>query len=261
MSTHTAPDRYHERDGARLRWRLEGSGPAIVLLHGWALDLEIWDPVTAVLAPALTVLRFDRCGFGLSDGIPDIHRNVGDLIALMDAAGIDRAALLGMSQGARLAIHSARQHPARVRALLLDGPPALESESELSLSACRRTLESRGIAALRTEILQNPLMQLHAPDPAARRRLHAVVARYCGHDLLKPFEHAPAPELGAITAPTLIMNGALDSPARRAAGLRLQASIPGAQHLILPDAGHLALLDDPQTYARRVLGFCQRSPL
>src|SRR5690349_12354458 len=117
-------DQYLERAGARLRWRLCGKGPAVVLLHGWALDLECWDPVAALLSAQFAVLRFDRCGFGMSPGQPDIHRNVPDLTALLDAAAIERAVLVGMSQGARLAIHFALQLPARVRGMVLDGAPA-----------------------------------------------------------------------------------------------------------------------------------------
>src|SRR5262245_57088497 len=63
MSTQTAQDRYLPVNGARLRWRLEGAGPALVLLHGWALDLAYWEPVIAPLARDFTVLRFDRRGF------------------------------------------------------------------------------------------------------------------------------------------------------------------------------------------------------
>ncbi len=260
MSTHNAPDRYLERDGARLRWRLEGSGPAIALLHGWALDLEYWDPLAALLAPRFTMLRFDRCGFGRSEGQPDIHRNVDDLLALLQAAAIDRAILLGMSQGARLAIHFALRHPQRVRALLLDGAPALETESELSLAEYRRLLETRGRAALQAGIMQHPLMQLQTDDADARQLLASIVARYAGHDLLRPVARGGAPDLGAIAVPTLILNGSLDSPARREAGRMLQAAIPGALQVELPGAGHLAQLDDPAAYADAVSAFCRDLP-
>lgn len=260
MSTRTAPDRFLEREGARLRWRLEGTGPAIVLLHGWALDLQYWDPVTALLAPHFTVLRFDRRGFGLSTGLPDIRRNVDDLVALLDAAAIDRAILLGMSQGARLAIHFALRHPARARALLLDGVPALDAEPELPLDEYRRQLETRGTAALQAGILQHPLMQLQTDDPAGRRVLADLVTRYRGQDLLHPVPRARTVDPGAITQPVLILNGTLDSPARREAGRRLQQAIPGAQRVALPGAGHLAQLDDPAGYAAAVAAFCRDLP-
>jgi 3-oxoadipate enol-lactonase len=261
MSTHTSPDRFLDREGARLHWRLEGTGPAIVLLHGWALDLEYWDPLVALLAPRFALLRFDRCGFGLSTGVPDIHRNVGDLLALLGAAGIDRAILLGMSQGARLAIHFALEHPARVRALVLDGAPALEAESDLPLAQFRKLLEKQGVAALHADIKLHPLMQLQTIDPSVHRLLADIVARYAGLDLLQTASRrARPPRLGAIAAPALILNGARDTAARRDAGRMLQAAISGAQHAELPGAGHLALLDAPAGYAQSIRTFCSTLP-
>jgi pimeloyl-ACP methyl ester carboxylesterase len=261
MSTHNAPDRFLDHEGARLRWRLEGTGPAIALLHGWALDLDYWDPLAAQLAPRFTLLRFDRCGFGLSAGVPEIHRNVDDLRALLDVAGIDRPILLGMSQGARLAIHFALEHPARVRALVLDGAPVLEAEPDLPLTQYRNLLDTQGLAALQAGIRLHPLMQLQTSEPSAHRLLAHIVARYAGLDLLQPASRrARPPRLGIIAAPTLILNGARDSTARREAGRKLQAEIPGAARAELPCAGHLALLDDPAGYVQAISAFCGPLP-
>jgi pimeloyl-ACP methyl ester carboxylesterase len=259
MSTQTVPDRFLERAGARLHWRLAGQGPALVLLHGWALDLTYWDRVVEQL-PQFTVLRFDRAGFGASNGLPDIHRNVDDLHALLDAADIEQATLLGMSQGARLAIHFTLRYPARVRALLLDGAPALEAESELPLEQYRGRLTEQGPAALQADILRHPLMRLATTDMAAHDKLAGILMHYRGLDLLQAVKRPRTPDLGAITAPTLLLNGALDSAARREAGRALQAAIPGARHIELPGAGHLAALDDPSAYARAVGGFCAGLP-
>lgn len=260
MSTQTAPDRFLQRDGARLRWRLEGSGPALVLLHGWALDLAYWDPVAPLLAPHCTVLRFDRRGFGLSEGRPDIHRNAEDLRAVLDAASINRAVLVGMSQGARLALHFRQLYPTRVRALLLDGAPVLDAELELPFAEYRRMLDSGGPAALHAGILHHPLMRLRTADAAARDLLALMVMRYRAVDLQQQVPRATAPDLGAIDVPTLIMNGSFDGPVRHEAGRRLQAAIPGARRLDLPGAGHLAALDDPAGYAAAILDFCRTLP-
>ncbi len=258
MSTQNGPDRYLQAADARLRWRLEGKGPALVLLHGWALDLNYWDPLVPLLATEFQLLRFDRRGFGLSQGLPDIHRNVDDLAAVLDAAGVNRAVLVGMSQGARLALHFTQRHPARVRGLVLDGAPAVESETELPLAECRRQLQAGGVSALQATILQLPPMQLQTADTAARAHLEAMVARYQGLDLLNPVKRASAPDPTAVTAPVLILNGSLDSTARREAGRRLQRSFVSARRVELTGAGHLALLDDPRAYARAVAIFCQQ---
>lgn len=260
MSTQTASDSWLELDGAQLRWRSEGNGPALVLLHGWALDLDYWNPLAAALAQRFRLLRFDRRGFGLSAGLPDIHRNVGDLQAVLQAAGEQRAALVGMSQGARLALHFARRFPARVRGLVLDGAPAVESEPELPLARYRGLLESEGLAALREDILRHPLMQLQTTDAAARRLLADMLARYRGLDLVNAATRAAPPELRRIAAPTLVINGALDSPERLAAGEKLQATLPHARRIVLPAAGHLALLDDPSGYVQALDSFCEALP-
>lgn len=255
-------DRYLDREGARLRWRVDGpggqGGPAIALLHGWALDLGYWDAVTPLLARQFAVLRFDRRGFGLSEGLPDIHRNVDDLLAVLDAAAVDRAAVLGMSQGARLAIHFTLHHPGRVAALLLDGAPALDAESDLPLALYRRRLETGGPPALQAEILRHPLMQLQRDDPAARELLRATVSRYRGLDLVNPVARGRPPDLRAIAAPALVINGSLDSPERREAGRKLRDTIPAATLVELPGAGHLAALDDPQAYVEAVRSFIAR---
>jgi pimeloyl-ACP methyl ester carboxylesterase len=259
MSTQSVEDRTLERDGARLRWRIEGSGPPLVLLHGWPLDLAYFEPAIPLLAPHFTLLRFDRRGFGLSTGLPDIHRNVDDLRAVLDAAGIDRPVLLGMSQGARLALHFAHRLPARVRALVLDGAPAVDAEPELPLAQFRRRLEAGGIAALRAAILAHPFMQLRDP-PGHRDLLRDILHRYAGLDLLHPVHRAGAPDLAAIRVPTLVLNGAHDSAARLDAGRTLCRAIPGARRVELKDAGHLALLDDPAGYAAAVHAFCRGLP-
>jgi pimeloyl-ACP methyl ester carboxylesterase len=255
MTVSAGGDQFLQLDGARLRWRIEGSGPALLLLHGWALDLGSWDLVAPRLAEHFTVLRFDRRGFGLSQGKPDIHRNVDDLAAVLDAAGVARAALLGMSQGARLAIHFALRCPARVSALILDGAPAIEAETELPLARYREQLQAAGEQALRTAVLQHPLMQLRTASPAARGTLDATVARYRGLDLVHAVGRAAAPDLRQLAAPTLIINGREDSTERRQAGQLLQQTIAGARHVELAGAGHLALLDDPAAYARAVVSF------
>jgi len=260
MSTQTGPDQYLDVDGARLRWRRAGTGPALVLLHGWPLDLEYWDPLCALLTPQFTVMRFDRRGFGLSSGLPDIHRNVDDLRALLDEVGVDRPVLIGMSQGARLALHFAIRHSRHTRALVLEGAPAVETESEIPLAHYRELLAEQGLPALRAVMVRHPLLQLQTADPAMHALLARVVNRYPALDLQHQVPQANAPDLAAIAIPTLILNGSQDSAARLAAGRKLQAVIASAHRQELPGAGHLAALDDPAAYAVAVAAFCRALP-
>jgi len=160
-----------------------------------------------------------------------------------------------MSQGARFAIHFAMQCAERTSALLLDGAPLIEAESELPLDQYRQVLETQGAEELRGRLLTHPLMQLHTADAAALATLKRSVAHYRGLDLLHPSTRAATPDLSDIDVPALILNGRLDSGNRREAGAQLQAAIGGATRVELADAGHLAMLDRPQAYAQAVTGF------
>src|SRR6478735_5218087 len=102
--------------GARLRYRDDGAGRAVVFVHGWTLDLDVWEP-QAALAAEMRVLRYDRRGFGLSSGRPSTDSDVDDLRALLDALGVVSPLLVGMSQGARVVLEFAARHPGCARGL------------------------------------------------------------------------------------------------------------------------------------------------
>jgi pimeloyl-ACP methyl ester carboxylesterase len=268
----------HERDaylrtsGARIRYRVAGSGPAIVLAHGWALDLDMWAPQFALLSARLRVIAFDRRGFGLSVGEPDAERDVDDLRVLLDALSVDTAAIVGMSQGARLALAFAASAPERVSCLVLDGPPRLDAPGTDASSAdvpiARfRELAARGeLDAVRAEWVKHPLMKLRTNDGGARALLREMVARYPGRDLREdaPSQHTSALVLRSLRAPALVVNGADDSAERRAAGAALTRALPAARHALVAGAGHIPNLDAPGAYCELLAEFIEmhaRAPL
>src|SRR3974390_2285380 len=104
-------DQYFSVNGARIRFRDEGRGPPVVLVHGWTLDLEMWDLQTDALSNAFRIIRLDRRGFGLSSGDPAADLDVADLDALCRDLGLERMALIGMSQGARAVLGFAAANP------------------------------------------------------------------------------------------------------------------------------------------------------
>jgi pimeloyl-ACP methyl ester carboxylesterase len=120
-------------DGLGLAYGVHGSGPAIVKAANWMTHLEhdwqspVWRHWLEFLGEHHTVLRYDERGCGLSDrDVEDddaftFERWVADLEAVVDAAAVDRFALLGISQGAALAIAYAVRHPERVSQLVLYG--------------------------------------------------------------------------------------------------------------------------------------------
>jgi pimeloyl-ACP methyl ester carboxylesterase len=251
--THSA-DHFVSIHGARLRYRDQGRGPAVLLVHGWTLDLEMWDPQVDALRDSFRLIRLDRRGHGLSAGTPSAERDAEDLGALCDYLRLSRVALLGMSQGARSVLTYAGAAPTRVSALILDGPPALGSGSDPQVPLQRyvQLVRAHGIGAFRQEWACHPLMELRSHDPAMHALLAAMIARYPGNDLRPqaalPERAAARVRLQAMRTPTLVLSGEYDLARRRQAARQLAATLPNAESATIPRAGHLPNLDSPDVY-------------
>jgi 3-oxoadipate enol-lactonase len=261
-------DDYFRSGEARLRLRDEGSGPAVVFIHGWTLDLEIWEPQAAALAGAYRMIRYDRRGYGLSEGAPGRAADAADLARLFEHLGLGAAALVGLSQGARVALAFALAHPERVTALVLDGPPdeigdaATPGDEDFSIAEYRRVVAEQGVEAFRRAWCAHPLMRLHGNDAAARQLVARMLERYPARDLLGPLEAPPPPAgaevLGRFPKPVLVVNGERDTLGRRRAGQALAAALPQVERVVIAGAGHLPNLDAPRAYNDALRAFLRR---
>ena len=264
-------DRYFTADGARLRYRDEGSGPAVLLVHGWTLDLEMWNGLTAALRTMFRVVRLDRRGFGLSSGQPGLQRDIADLGALCRLLALERVALIGMSQGARAVLGLASAPGTKISCLVLDGPPDLArggmsrdavGDDEIPLTRYSALARTEGMDAVRREWATHPLIQLRTRSPQARELLNSMIDRYPGHDLLQTAAPAgPAAEpipLESIAVPALVITGEHDLPGRVQAADLLAQRLPLAQRAVVADAGHLPNLDNPAAYGSLVRAFLDR---
>ncbi len=173
-------DEFIEVRGARLRVRTAGKGPAVLLIHGWTLDLDMWTPQFATLANRYRLIAFDRRGFGLSTGAPGIEHDLADIEQLLAKLAVEQIAIVGMSQGARVALRWAmrlRRIERRAsfstvrRATAGRGRP----DGEITLAAYRELVRSEGIDAFRRQWLEHPLMRLHTHDVRARTLLREMV--------------------------------------------------------------------------------------
>ena len=255
-----AVDQYLAVPGARLRYRDEGAGPAVVFVHGWPLDLEIWEPQRP-LASGLRVVRYDRRGFGESGGDASLRADVDDLRALITQLAIAQPLLVGMSQGARVVIEFAARHAGVAHALILDGAPPLAA-SDLPMALFRELAQRDGIEAFRAHWSAHPLTRLTSADAAAHALLERVLARYAGNDLLSPdgesLEVIDDSLLAQIRVPVRIINGELDLASRRRAGFDLRIRLANARHDIIAGAGHMPNLDAPLAYNTIVNEFARR---
>jgi pimeloyl-ACP methyl ester carboxylesterase len=255
-----ALDEFIEVRGARLRVRMAGKGPAVLLIHGWTLDLDMWTPQFATLSNRYRLIAFDRRGFGSSTGAPGIEHDLADIEQLLAELSLEQIAIVGMSQGARVALRWALRYPHRTTCLVLDGPPhdllaVGRSDGEITFTVYRELVRDEGIEAFRRQWLEHPLMRLHTHDVRARTLLREMVNRYPGHDLLAddPERVSSVGDLRQLDLPVLIINGEHDSDARIGAGTDLARALPAARLAVIPAAGHLSNLDNPGAY-NAVLG-------
>ena len=259
----------HFRSGeASLRLRDDGRGPTVVFIHGWTLDLEVWNPQASALADSFRVVRYDRRGFGLSGGEPGRAADVEDLGRLLDHLQLARTNIVGHSQGARVALAFSLAHPERVAGVVLDGPPdeigdpGFAGDEDFSIAEFQRLVREQGLDAFRRAWRMHPLMQLHSKGVAAQELLDRMLAIYPARDLQGPPAGPASPAgrsaLARFGMPVLVVNGEFDTPVRLGAGDALAHALPVAERVIVPAAGHLPNLDNPSAYNEAIQAFLRR---
>lgn len=270
-----------EVNGVGYNVEVSGSGPGLLLLHGFTGDVSTWDPF--ILRPSkegpgnafdgFTAIRVDVIGHGGTDSPDDPERYtmahaVEDLVAILDHLGMEKVALLGYSMGGRLALHLTLAAPERFWALVFESAsPGIRNEEE---RASRRTADNLladsigtgGIEAFVDRWQAQALFasQLNLPDEVrARQRTRRLAQSPVG--LANSLRGMGAgrqdyllPRLHELTAPALLIAGALDE--RYAAITAVMAAeIAGAQAHIIENAGHAAHLEQPAEFGRIVAAF------
>ena len=262
-----------EVDGGKLAWESAGEGPDVVFLHPGLWDSRVWDQQFGVFSKTYHVVRYDLRGYGRSSrpepGKPYSH--VDDLEGVMDAAGVDRAALIGNSMGGRVAIDFALEHPSRVSALVLaapglsgfEGTPEEESEWEAAFADVEREIEEAVHAGDHERAEELRLRWLWAPlgtdDPAGARirqiafdNIHELTMDESGERELDP---PAAGRLGEIEAPTLVLPADHDPPWHERMCVVIAETVRGARLIRIPDTDHVIPIRKSDEFNRVVLGF------
>jgi 3-oxoadipate enol-lactonase len=213
-----------------LWYDVTNSGRAVVLLHQNVVDSRIWGPLLPLLADRHRVIRYDQRGHGRSPMWEGPYSPVDDLISVMDAAGVERAALVGASHGGRIAIQAAIERLERVSALILVGSAfpghPLDIEGTPEQEARWEAAEAAGDVPALTELD----MEIFAPmgDDHELRAMFVENADASNADD-PAHEVASAGRLGEIGMPSLVITGARDVPAIKKHGDLLAREIPGAR--------------------------------
>ena len=252
-----------------------GRGPPVVLIHGHSLNLRMWDAQVAPLVDAgYRVIRYDVRGHDQSEAPANGYTWQNYSLDLRDLLGrlrIDPPAhLVGLSMGGGIALQFAVDHPQRVASLVLvdstvpgfDYSPEYTQAVEELVQAVR-TDGPR--AALERVWLTHPLLEGIRRFPQRFQFVKSMVLAYSARDYLDETEY-PQPQwqvtdrLSEIRAPTLVLVGELDLPDFRLIADILAANISTARQEIIPDAGHLLNLEQPQAFNRALLGFLHGLP-
>jgi pimeloyl-ACP methyl ester carboxylesterase len=265
--TGPAPARFAvEVPGGCLAGEEAGAGDPVVLIHGFSFDMALWDPQFPALAGSYRTVRYDLRGFG-SSGLPAARRgHIADLLALLDARGIDRAHLVGLSLGANIALAVAALHPGRVRGIVLASPglPGHQWTTPRPPDEAAAVARRAGVAAAKRWWLSHQLFRSADAHPLARMRLTEMVDRFPAHQWTDAPAAEPLPSLtgclSTVAARTLVLNGALDDPGYREIAAVLHREIPYAARQEFPGAGHLLNLEQPERFNRHLLSFLSSLP-
>lgn len=256
--------------GGRLLVLDEGSGPPIVLLHAGIADIRSWDAmVPPLIAAGFRTVRYDQRGVGGSTTEPVEFSRIDDLLAVLDAAGIERAVLVGNSLGGMLAFDTAIVAPERVVAVVgvgaglggfhVEPTPEIQAldEEEARLEAANPR-DPAALAAFDVRVWVDGPGQPPDRVPAAIRDLVYEM------DLEDPERHQgkarridpPANDrLAELRCPVLAVAGELDLPDVVQTARHLEADAPNARALVWPDVAHMIGMEQPERLAAAIVEF------
>jgi pimeloyl-ACP methyl ester carboxylesterase len=251
----------------RLYYEELGSGAAILLLHDGLLHSAGMESQMQALSRAYRVLRYDRRGYGRSDTPSQRYSPSADLQAVLDAAGVGRAVLIGASAGGALAVDFALDQPSRVAGLVLVGPIVggygfSEHFQRRGDRAMAPAQEGDYARAMRNMV--DDRFELAPGNDEARERLWELIEPLAEKHLTNPPELRILPEWSAaerlpeLQVPTLIVVGEADIPDVHAHAGVLEAGIAGSERVVLEGAGHLVFFERPEELNRLVLTFLER---
>lgn len=249
-------------EGATLCGEARGENPALVLLHGLGGSRATWDRVVTTLPADLPVLRYDLRGFGASamdEAVEFSHAD--DLLAVLDAQGIAKAAIAGLSLGGAVAANFAIDHPDRVERLVLVSPALVGwewcQEWRDGWRAMSRAARDGDMETARRLWWEHPLFETTRASDAADD-LRQSIAAFSGRVWVKDPQRKVLPDverLHQITAPTLLLTGERDLPDFRLIADLLEASVPNIRRIDYPDAGHMLPLERAGEIGAALNGF------
>jgi pimeloyl-ACP methyl ester carboxylesterase len=261
-------------NGVRLSYEDVGQGVPMIFVHEFAGEAASWAPQVRFFARRYRTIAYNARGYPPSD-VPDDpsaysqHQAVDDIRGMLDALGIARAHVVGLSMGGYAALHFGLTYPERALSLVVAGAgygsKADEREGFRRDSATIvEKFEREGMAAVAATYAIGPTrVQFRDKDPVGWQeffdllkkqsaRGHALTMR--GVQMQRPSVYELTDRMAKLEVPTLIMTGDEDEPCLEPA-LHMKRTIPTAGLVIIPKTGHTINLEEPDAFNRAVLDF------
>lgn len=259
---------FTENQGAKIFWDEQGDGDPVLLIMGLGWTSHMWYRTRPALVSAnYRTIAFDNRGVGQSDrpaGPYPLSVMASDAAAVLDAAGIERAHIHGVSMGGMIAQEFALQYPQRVRSLILGctaagGPHAVQAETTVMQTLLRTDLNPAEAAEAANSFLYAADTPRERVDEDMALRLkwspqrEGFMAQLQGIMMWEADSRLPL-----IASPTLVLHGDADRLVPPANGRRIARLIPGAQIFWIEGAGHIYSTDQPGVSTKAILEFLSR---
>ena len=240
-----------------------GFGPDAVLVHAGVADSRMWDRQWVDWASRYRVTRLDLRGFGRSDAPAGTYSHAGDVRAVLDALGIDRAVLVGASFGGRVVLDLAASEPALVTGLVLASaglPDHDWSEEIRAFGAAEDEALEAGDLDRATEV--NVEFWVPSASDAVREAIreqqrNAFVLQVGSDDDEELLTEELPSRLGTVDVPALVLVGESDHADFHAIADRLAAALPDVRRATIAGAGHVPSLEQPEAFDAVVLPFVE----
>jgi pimeloyl-ACP methyl ester carboxylesterase len=252
--------------GIEIAYQRVGRGQAVVFVHGGAEDGRVWRPQVSALADEFTVVAWDEPGAGRSSDVP-ADFGLGDyaccLAALIEALALGPAHVVGVSWGGTVVLELYRHHPRLVATLILVDTYAGWKGSLPDREVRARVESVRQMLAAPAGEIDPRALGLFAGDPPAEfLPLLEEMAADVRRDSVRTASRVMAEtdnrdRLPLIAVPTLLIWGELDSRSPLSVAHKFKQAIPDAELVVLPGAGHMSHLEQPERFSAAVGEFCR----
>jgi pimeloyl-ACP methyl ester carboxylesterase len=261
-------------DGVGLYYEDAGSGAPVVFVHEFAGDIRSWEPQLRHFARRYRAIAYNARGYPPSDVPGEVERYSqerarDDIRAVLDALGIDRAHVVGLSMGAFATLHFGMSYPERARSLTVAGGgygahPARHARFQTEARALAKQMREQGMAALAAGYGHGATrIQLQAKDPRGFDEFidqlldHSPLGSantMAGYQARRPSLYDLTEEMARIEVPTLLMIGDEEEPALEA-NLLMKRCIKTSGLAVLPKSGHSINLEEPSLFNRLLEDF------